>query len=497
MRRLRPLLLILLLCGLSGCGEISFAPGAKPAPAESVAVSSRTEEPAPAEAVDPRPEILRILAPAPTELDSACYAEVYETLFTLSEGERVPLLAGSEAEHESGSGEYRIALRSDICDSEGRPFTAADAAYSYSLYGEGDKLFLSAEVGEDGKLCLHFSRELSEKEGERWLCRVPLHTADELGTGPYRIAESDSDSLTLLPNEAYWGDKETKQNLQSIRYLYISGAPAQVMALETGKADAALQLGYADTEDFLPGGSYSDLFYTVDRYSGTGRYLLPNVGKGSAVEDEALRLALFGALDGNALADALGGRACTALGNPDLISPSEGFASYQTASSEVGDSGINRLSLTLLSPDGEEAQRTASAVQTQWESKGVRVRLFILADEEYREALAAAESWDMALVETESEGSAAEQWAELWAFERNNTQLRGKLNDATLQNLLQTVLDGTAASAESVQRLQERVYNHGFAYALPQLKEYLTVPQSMSRPVMNGEVLLPGSCVYE
>ena len=496
MHRRKALLWILLLSVLSACGEKDPSLRQRPAPAESVAVSSKTEEAVHAEAVDPRPEVLRILAPKPDGRDSACYAEVYETLYTLSEGKRSPLLAGGEAEHESGSGEYRIALRSDVCDSEGRPFSAALAAVAYSEQA-GGSLLLSAEVSEDGKLCLHFSRELDEKEADHWFCAVPLFAENGVGTGPYRIAEEDSESLLLLPNEAYWGEKEKRQNLQSIRYLFISDAPAQVMALETDKADAALRLSYADAEDFLPGGTYSDLFYTVDHFSGIGRYLLPNVGKGSTVEEEALRLSLFRALDGSALAERLGGQACTALGNPELVTPAQGFTSYQTVSENENEEALRQLGLTLLTPDGEEARRTAAAVQSQWEQQGVRVRLLCLAEEEYREALAAAESWDMALVETAPAASVTEQWAELWDYDKKNTQLRGKLNDATLHNLLQTALDGETASAENLQRLQERVYNHALAYALPQLNEPLILPMTMRKSVLNGEVLLPGSCEYE
>ncbi len=483
MRRFAPLILILLLFGMLGCGEKAVAPTAAPAESAEATPTPATVTEAPAEPADSRPEEVRVIAPRNEDR----YAEVYESLYLLSEDKLMPLLAEDEAEHEAGSASYTISLCSDICDSEGNALSIADAAASYLAFAEktGDKLLASAEETEDGKLLLRFERPLSEREERCWLCSVPLYHSEGSGTGPYKIAEESESELLLIPNEGYWGHAEGKQNVRIIRYLFINSASAQVIALETGKADMALGISYEDAVDFLPGGSYSDLFKALDSYSSAARFLLPNVGKGSKLEDEQLRLALFSSIDAAALADALGGRACSALGNPDSVS----FAgdSYQSKHTAVENSTLSKLTLTLLCAESGESRIAAQQLSRQWEALGVTVRL--VSSEE--------ESWDLAIVETQSCPSVVQQWAELWNYSDGAKLLRGGLEDASLLNLLESLQKPKTDTSELMEKLQERVYAHGLAYALPQLNEPIIVPSALKQVGFNGQVLLPGSCLYE
>ena len=498
MKRVLSVWLFLFALLLSGCGE-QATPEAVPAltPQTVDEEPQRAVESEPEPEPDTRPAEIRVITAHPADYGADCYAEVYESLYLLEDGNLVPLLAEGSPVHESGTAEYAISLRRDIFDSEGRAFGAAEAAASYEAYAEarGDKLLLTAESTETGDLQLVFSRELEPVEEEQWLTAVPLFGSENHGTGPYRIESESEDALLLVPNERYEG-ASGRQNVQSIRYLFIESAAEKVIALETDRADMANGLSYEDAEDFLPAGSYSDLFTTVEHYGTVGRYLLPNVGKGSALESEEKRLALFAAIDCAALAETMGGQACTALGNPDCPELRESFQSYQTEVSTGRASPAVRI--TLLCPQSGAGNSCASVLAARLEGKGYSLLLRPLSSEEYTTALDSGEGWDLALVETPPSRSVLEHWTALWSYADNARTLRGGLTDATLINLLETLAEGKDTAGDCVRRLQERVYNHGLALALPQMNEPRVLPLWVTKAVLDPRGgILPGECEYE
>lgn len=501
---------ILLLQGCAAVPAEKTAPTAAPEPAAEPEVSAELPESVPA---DSRIERLRVISEYPRGMDAPCFAEVYETLYAVQAGETVPVLAAAAWELSEDGRCYRMALLPDVTDSEGNPFTAADAARCYGQMLGG--LLVSAEVDEDGALLLRFRRKLREREERYWLCEQPLYTAvgevgedggllECFGTGPYRLAEQGRDSLLLLPNEHWRGAAEDTQRTASIEYLFMNDAPSRVIALELGRAEMADCLSYEEAEDFLPGGSYSDLFTTVDYFSPVGRFLLPNMNKGSVLADEKVRLAVFSALDREALAEKLGGRACRGLGNPDYpeLNTDSGFRNTPTDDESVynalRDSGYRSENLTLLCPESGAGRTVAAQLQRLWERRGVSVILRPASPEEYEAALADGNGWDAALVETPAACSPALQWQALWAADGSTNVLRGGQSDAALLNLLRTLAKPETDTEENLQRLQELALSHGYALALPQLSEPRVVSVSINQAVMNGQgALLPGACEYK
>lgn len=509
MKRRHILSCILLLLSLSACGsrgEMTSVPAASVTPAGSPAPSPEIIQ---VEKEDLRPEELKILCAKPDGVGSDCYAEIFETLYCMDGDALQPLLASAQPEEGANAGEYRIILRSDIRDSTGQRYTAANAAEAYSGFGmkRSDGLFRYAKEDENGSLLLCFGRELNETEKKSWFCAVPLYAEREIdgvthlvGTGPYTVSEQNENDLLLLPNADYWGDAAEKQNVKSIRCLFISEPSEQVIALELGKADMANGLSYEDAEDFRTGGSYNDLFTTAERCSREASFLLPNLQKGSGMETEEARLALFGLLDCETLAKKLGGRVCLGLGNPDFELYQVNGQSYQTVTSTSGDTqnrDWNKKGLTLLCLDARENKRIAEAIKNQLESKGVYISILAQDESDYAAALDEGKIWDLALVVTAGSDSPVSQWLELWNYKANSKILRGHQSDATLMNLLQTVSDAHKADRENIGRLQERVFNHGYALALPQVCRSAVVPLYVSKVVTNANgALLPGSCEF-
>ncbi len=486
--------ILILLFGLT-CTACSIE---KP-PAESAPLPAAPASPGPGETAaeeelpaDTRPAEIRVISPAPAGFTAPCLAEVYEALCVYEDGEILPLLAEGAPVHESGSGEYVFTLPDFLTDSEGRPFGAAEAAAAMEHYGEQDDgLFLRAEVTEEEKLLLRFSRELSADEARHWFCTLPLFAEKEgspngfVGTGPYAIGELSGEGMLLLPNGHFRADEAKRQNVRSIRYLFIDDRVDTVIALETLKADMALALPYEEAEDFLPGGSYADLFKVVDNYGAALHFLLPNVAAGKALSAQNSRLDVFGCLDVLALSSELGGSL-----HPILTSPEE------ADSDGVLPYGAYRL--TLLCSDRGEDPLIAGAVRRQLENKGVILQLLTLPEEEYRAALASGQDWDLALVETEGGAHPAAHWAQLWELSDTANVLRGGLSDSAFLRQLRTLSLAAAPEEADVLALREYISSHAYALALPRMNTPSIVPLTLLEAVRDGNgVLLPGACQYE
>ena len=155
---------------------------------------------------------------------------------------------------------YRFELRRGVKWHDGKPFTAADAAFSILLLKEihprGRITFAhveSAETPDDHTLVLHLAKPapylinaLAAQESPI----VPKHVYEgskadtnpannaPIGTGPFEFVELVQGShLVLERNPDYWD--EGKPYLDRIVFRFVPDAGARAVALETGEADVA------------------------------------------------------------------------------------------------------------------------------------------------------------------------------------------------------------------------------------------------------------------
>ncbi|HHU22857.1 MAG TPA: ABC transporter substrate-binding protein [Clostridiales bacterium] len=268
--------------------------------------------------------------------------EVYEMLYECdANGEMYPLLADATyngnfmpgCDHEKGTGVYTVKIYDYIKDHKGRPVTAHDVAYSYmyqlnneSTSGWKDNL-LNVEAEDDTTVVFTFAQDQTNV-GQllNILCRCFIVNEEShkesasalanemIGTGPYKFKSYTSGSeLILERNEDYWQTnkelrrQEQQANVETIVYKFIDEASQKVIGLKTGEIDFAAVMSAKDIEPFLDGGEFADRFNVFTYPQKFVFNLAPNCSDQSIMGDINMRLAVFNAIDQDALVAALGG----------------------------------------------------------------------------------------------------------------------------------------------------------------------------------------------
>jgi peptide/nickel transport system substrate-binding protein len=161
------------------------------------------------------------------------YRYVFDSLYTIDwTGKWKPALATAYTVSSDGK-TWTFTLRSGVRWSDGRPFTAADAQYTWQLatnkavhitYATGFDKIASVETPSPTKVVYHLKEPYAPfKEQVMGAPIVPFHVLGPLsaeainrapfnqapiGTGPFIVKEFVTDDhVTLTPNPFYWGPK--------------------------------------------------------------------------------------------------------------------------------------------------------------------------------------------------------------------------------------------------------------------------------------------------
>lgn len=180
-----------------------------------------------------------------------CYEPLAKRV-NLPTGEQVfrPALAESwERDNENNS--LTVHLVQNACFSDGTPFTAADVVFTLGVrneYGTASTIGspVSVEATDDYTVVITwenfslnyenwvltqqmFCKKAFDEKGLDWMLN------NMIGTGPYKLVEFIPDvSLTYARNENYWGEVVGPD---TIKYLYIADATAQLAAFLSGEVD--------------------------------------------------------------------------------------------------------------------------------------------------------------------------------------------------------------------------------------------------------------------
>lgn len=546
MKKAITILLIALLCLLTACGgsEQPEVPAAVETTPEPVAETVISEEVVEEEAGPQKPAEIRVITDEPAELDpisihgqnKTCLLEVYEPLFYAESlgGELQGALADSGKgefggyDHAANTGVYTVYLRAGIKDHAGNAFTAADAAFCYQRQAEAEAWtdWQSATAVDDTTLELRFAREQNAPGKLRhYLTSVYLYTqkafessdgfvSKAVGTGPYKLEAYTPGEELLLAECDYWAGENRSEraaaNVSAIRYLFIEGAAERVIALETGKADMADCLDYADTEDFRGEGVYTDTFRLAEGWYPINDILIPNVSWASFMKEQNLRLGVFYAIDNDPLANTFGeggGRAAYAVGNPDYPDNAEAWRSAGNHMTEAR--GVNEVrtylrqaayvneSLTLLVTAGTSGEQLAGAIQTMLHPMSITVNILAVDAATFEETLKKEADWDMAILSVEAESSVAEIWHSIWTDRAVGSTCVGFLRDSTLLTHLRALEKESDCTEEKLTTFLNYVAEKGYATGLVQKCRPSVVPVGVSDVYLSarGE-LIPGACTY-
>ncbi|MBE6970241.1 MAG: hypothetical protein E7442_09040 [Ruminococcaceae bacterium] len=546
MKKAITILLIGVLCLFAACGGseepvVEAAPQATGVPMTEAEPEGTVEE---AEPVAQKPAEIRVIAEEPAELDpisihsldKTCLLEVYEPLFYTESlgGELLGGLADTARgefggyDHAANTGVYTIYLHAGIRDHAGNAFTAADAAFCYQRQAEMEAWtdWQDAAAVDDTTLELRFARELSAPgDLRRCLTSVYLYTqkafessdgfvSEAVGTGPYKLESYTPGEEMLLAECDYWaGDTRSARaaaNVSTIRYLFIEGAAERVIALETGKADMADCLDYADTADFRGEGVYTDTFRLAEGWHTTNDILIPNVSWASLMKEQNLRLGVFYAIDNDQLAGCFGeggGRAAFSVGNPDYPDNAEAWRSAGNHMTEAR--GVNEVrtflrqaayvneAITLLVTAGTSGEQLASAIQTMLHPMSITINIVAVDAETFEATLQKESEWDMAILSVEAESSVAEIWHSIWTDRAVGSTCVGFLRDSVLLTHLRALDRESDCTEETLTAFLSYVAEKGYATGLAQKCRPSVVPVGVHEVYLSarGE-LFPGACIY-
>lgn len=184
----------------------------------------------------------------------ALMGNVYETLVRIDrDGNPQPFLATSWEVSDDGT-VYTFHLRDDVTFSDGKPFTADDAAFSINYvkndWANGLKSQMDP-VASTRAIEPHTLEVTLAHPSESWLwsmgtftgammCRESIErlATDPLGTGPYTVARFDENTaISFDARDDYWGDVAHDAQIR-----YFSDATSAVNALRAGDVDVVWQM---------------------------------------------------------------------------------------------------------------------------------------------------------------------------------------------------------------------------------------------------------------
>ena len=140
---------------------------------------------------------------------------------------------------------------------------------------------------------------------------------EPVATGPFVVSGFVSGSeLVLEANDDYWAEKTSedvsarlglhKATVQTIEFKVISESSQAVVALEMNTVDFCDYVTFSMLAEFEEGGPYSDQYNVDINLSGDYYYMMPNMASSVTGDDLNLRLAMYYALDNDAIATAMG-----------------------------------------------------------------------------------------------------------------------------------------------------------------------------------------------
>ncbi len=220
----------------------------------------------------PQKENHNPMGPGSSSLSLGYAFVVYESLMQVNEIKPLdaptPWLAES-VEWNDDSTQAVITPREGVKWSDGEPFTAEDIAFSLQIRKDHDEINADfpGQYGdikvEDGKVVVNFTSGQFVNQVKLYkILIVPKHIWDGqdpvtfsdpkmVGTGPFKLQQFTEQSITMVPNDTYWG---TKPLVGKIRYDAYADNAALTTALTTGEA----QWGWT----FIP--DYENVFINQD-----------------------------------------------------------------------------------------------------------------------------------------------------------------------------------------------------------------------------------------
>ena len=429
------------------------------------------------------------------------YWSVYECLFDFEDGDYVPALAESYTIVDDLH--YDVTIRDCIYDSDGNHITADDVVYSYEWMistGETSQMEAYESIEKVDDYTVRFTwAEGTDATGvavlEGPFCRVAIFSqtafeehnfaTDPVATGPYIITEFTSGSkLILEARDDYWASDEIlatmtrthQANVQTIEYDIITEAAQQVIALQTGSIDFAIGVSDENISDFQEGGSYSENYNAFAIQSNLYYRLETNLSEDSLLSDENLRLAIFYALDNEAIATAVG-----AL-EPAYAVASDWYSDYcyeweemetyintydvELAKEYLEKSDYNGETLILCGNNSDQIKNIMVFIQALLTNIGINVEVEATESSITIEKRHSTDTWDMSVISTGGSTIIGSYNSYLNNKKSDNGLTSQFLEDDTLQEMYELCKTIDGHTDENMTALYEYCLENAYIYTI-------------------------------
>lgn len=365
------------------------------------------------------------LAPNGQSGDGWTYAQMYDQLWNLTDGELV-MRVGTGYEQEDDT-HYLITIQSGITDTAGNELTASDVLFSIELAKNGSAGYPGAtrfidvencEVVDDTTLRVALTEPCSFQMNALSLVNLVTQASYEassdgmvttpVGTGPYMLDEYVTGSyITMDYNPDYWdgGDPEIKH----IRVNFVSEASQRANVVLTGESDFSYNINYTDAAALEEADGVT---FTDDPSLNTTVMFYNNSADSVFKDNVELRRAVAYAINNEAvISTAFGG-----YGSPTKTGTSVNFSDYSEdfeaisadtdyyaydvdkAREELAASGVDEgtaLTLVIGAAAGQDA--VAQTIQANLAEIGLTVEIEKYPDTQNDVILNQPGDWDLAI----------------------------------------------------------------------------------------------------
>ena len=453
---------------------------------------------------------------------------IAEPLGYYIDGEYIPVIMKSYSWSEDGTvlhGE----IYDYIFDSEGNHMTAADVVFSYERGCEGTVVNFDRNV-KSFEAVGEYEFEITLKQPEvvgvfakitkmgvvtqaAYEASADQMTSKPVGTGPYVLTDFTSGySFTLEKRDDYWQtdesqrDPRTYANVDKITYYIIPEGSQRSIALENGSIDMCGQVSAEDIDTF----EAADNFW-VQSWLTNGVYAIqPNCGEGRLTNDVNLRLAIFYALNNEAITQSGFGRTCDTM---NTLAPSNTVGynaawaeqdNYMTkydpvlAKEYLDKSSYSGETLKLICQSSDAYKNVAQLVIGFLDAIGIKVEMEALDSSVFRDKLKDENAWDLQINMVQNNGTFIEQFnGEHSTARSGHDRSSNFIKDDAYQDMISTCMLSATSTQKNLDELYDHIIDNAYFYSISAVGAFYVLPSSMASTVRtHTNWVLPGGCTF-
>ncbi len=452
----------------------------------------------------------------------------YETLFDLEDNDYKPILAKDYEQVDDLH--WDVHLYDYIKDSNGNPITASDVVFSIQVLQESGHAvkydyFESAEAIDDYTVRFTWTKPIDSVGALEWpWCRTFIisqksyeegnFTSNPIGTGAYKVEEYVAGSKVVLTrNENYWQtdelrDPDHRANVDTIQYDVIAETSQHVIALSSDEIQYSQYVPSENVSDFEEGGQYAEGHEVYITQGSSLEVMMGNETEGKITADPNFRMAMWYALDNNAIATAVGTYLPSkAFGTPFF---SDYYESWETADGNyhsvmdvekakeyLEKTDYNGEKLVLFGMSDEATKTALTMVQSLLLNVGINTEIKTEEGNLFENDMLDPANWDI-LYKDCGGGSQVGEWNRFTSYNEFGTDLNMSFfHDDRLQELYETAASLEGHTEEGMTDFVNYVQENGYFYAVCSPKINAVYSDVFATIALHeNEFLRPGACEY-